>query len=261
MKHYALIGEKLGHSLSVPIHQAIFQRLGIDADYRLIEIPREEFAPTVSRLIRELDGFNVTIPYKQEVMPLLEAIAPEARAIGAVNTVVKGRQVCGYNTDIYGFTAMLEHFGIDPAGQRCYVLGGGGTSKTACAALERMGAKSVTVVSRHPGAGQIDYQQLGEEFSGILVNTTPAGMLYQKDPCPIAEASLPGILARAKGVADVIYNPPETHLTAAAKSAGVPACTGLYMLIHQAVAAEALWQDRSMPEDLTETLMKELKLL
>ncbi|MBE5804821.1 MAG: shikimate dehydrogenase [Clostridiales bacterium] len=261
MKHYALIGEKLGHSLSVPIHEAIFQRLGIDADYRLIEIPRDDFAPTVRRLIAELDGFNVTIPYKQDVMPLLDAIDPAAQAIGAVNTVVKGARVCGHNTDILGFTAMLRHYGIDPLDQPCYVLGGGGTAKTACAALMRMGAKSVTVVSRHPGPGQIDYQRLTEDFSGILVNTTPAGMLYQKDPCPIDEAALPGILARAKGVVDVIYNPPETVLTAAARAAGIPACTGLYMLIGQAVAAESLWQGLPMPDDLTETLMKELTLL
>lgn len=261
MRHYALIGEKLGHSLSVPIHEAIFQRLGIDADYRLIEIPKAEFGPAVRRLIDELDGFNVTIPYKQDVMPLLDEIAPAARAIGAVNTVVKGAKVCGHNTDILGFTAMLRHFGIRPEGQKCYVLGGGGTSKTACAALERMGAASVTVVSRHPAEGQIDYRQLNEEFSGVLVNTTPAGMLYQKDPCPIEQSVLPSILDRATGVVDVIYNPPETVLTAAAKAAGVPACTGLYMLIDQAVAAESLWQGYPMPEDMTETLMKELKRL
>ena len=179
MKHYALIGEKLGHSLSVPIHQAIFERLHIGADYRLIEIPKPDFAPTVRRLNAELDGFNVTIPYKQDGRPLRDAPAPEAQAIGAVNTVVKGTQVCGHNTDILGFTAMLRHYGIDPIGQPCYVLGGGGTSKTACAALERMGAQSVTVVSRHPGEGQIDYAQLNKCFSGLLVNTTPAGMLYQ----------------------------------------------------------------------------------
>ena len=261
MKHYALIGEKLGHSLSVPIHEAIFQRLHIDADYRLIEIPRDAFSPTVRRLIQELDGFNVTIPYKQEVMPLLDEIVPAAQAIGAVNTVVKGAKVCGHNTDVLGFTAMLRYYGIDPAGQPCYVLGGGGTAKTALAALTAMGAQSVTVVSRHPGEGQIDYARLNEVFSGILVNTTPAGMLYQKDPCPIDQAALPGILARAKGVVDVIYNPPETLLTAAAKAAGVPACTGLYMLIDQAVAVESLWQGYPMPADLTQTLMKELKLL
>lgn len=261
MKHYALIGEKLGHSLSVPIHEAIFDRLHIDADYRLIEIPREALAATVCRLIGELDGFNVTIPYKSDVMPLLDAIDPAAQAIGAVNTVVKGDRVCGHNTDVLGFKAMLRYYGIDPEGQPCYILGGGGTAKTALAALRDMGAGSITVVSRRPGPGQIDYAQLNEVFSGILVNTTPAGMLYQKDPCPIERAALPGILARARGVVDVIYNPPETLLTAAAKAAGVPACTGLYMLIDQAVAAEALWQGHPMPDDLTETLMKELKLL
>lgn len=261
MKHYALVGEKLGHSLSVPIHQAIFQHLGLDADYHLIEIPRAAFAPTIRQLIKELDGFNVTIPYKQEVMPLLEAIDPSAQAIGAVNTVVMDGTVQGHNTDILGFTGMLRHYGIDPAGQPCYVLGGGGTSHTACTALRHMGASSVTVVSRHPGQGQIGYSQFAQEFSGVLVNTTPAGMLYQPDPCPINPAILPQVLSRATGVADVIYNPPETMLTAAAKAAGVPACTGLYMLISQAVAAEALWQGQPMPDSLTQTLMEELKLL
>lgn len=260
MKHYALVGEKLGHSLSVPIHQAIFRHLGLEADYRLIEIPRADFAPTIRRLMQELDGFNVTIPYKQEVMPLLEAIDPGARAIGAVNTVVTGGTIRGYNTDVLGFAAMLRHWGIDPAGQSCYVLGGGGTSHTACAALMRMGASRVTVVSRHPGPGQIGYAQLAREFSGVLVNTTPAGMLYQPDPCPIDPSLLPQVLSRATGVADVIYNPPETMLTAAAKAAGVPACTGLYMLIDQAVEAESLWQARPMPAGLTQTLMEELKL-
>lgn len=261
MKHYALLGEKLGHSLSVPIHQGIFRHLGIEADYRLIEIPRAEFPATARQLMQELDGFNVTIPYKQEIIPLLDEIDSGADAIGAVNTVVMDGSTHGHNTDIIGFTAMLRHWGIDPAGQPCYVLGGGGTSHTACAALKRMGAQSVTVVSRHPGQGQIDYEQFAREFSGVLVNTTPAGMLYQPDPCPIDPAILPQVLSRATGVADVIYNPPETMLTAAAKDAGIPACTGLYMLIDQAVAAEALWQTRPMPKGLTQTLMEELKLL
>lgn len=260
MRHYALIGERLGHSLSVPIHQGIFQHLGIDADYRLIEIPRGEFAPTVRRLMQELNGFNVTIPYKQDIIPLLDEIDPAAKAIGAVNTVVMDGGAHGHNTDIIGFMAMLRHWGIDPAGQPCYVLGGGGTSRTACAALKRMGAQSVTVVSRHPEQGQIDYATFAREFSGVLVNTTPAGMLYQPDPCPFDTALLPQVIARATGVADVIYNPPETMLTAAARAAGVPACTGLYMLIDQAVAAEALWQGRPMPDDLTQTLMEELTL-
>lgn len=260
MRRFALIGEHLGHSLSVPIHQAIFRHLGLEDDYRLIEIPREELPHRVAALLTALDGFNVTIPYKQDVMPMLSLIDPQAEAIGAVNTV-DCATYCGYNTDAEGFAAMLRRFGIDPAGQPCYVLGTGGTSHTACAALARMGASRVTVVSRHPAEGQISYARLAEEFSGVLVNTTPAGMLYQRDACPIAPDVLPIILRRATGVADVIYNPPETLLTRAARAAGVPVCTGMYMLIHQAVAAERIWQRRPIPDDLTDTLMKELKLL
>lgn len=261
MKHYALIGEKLGHSLSVPIHEAIFQRLGIDADYRLIEIPRNEVTSVIPRLLKELDGFNVTIPYKKEVIPLLDEIDQFASDIGAVNTVLCGQPSRGFNTDAPGFTAMLRHFGIDPQGEIAYVLGGGGSSLTAISVLKKLGAKSIRVVSRSPkGKGQMDYDEFHRIFpttGGVIVNTTPVGMWPKVDGCPI-DAS---VLKYAKGVADIVYNPPETVLTAATKAAGVPACTGLYMLIDQAVKAEAIWQHRDMPEYLTDTLMKELKLL
>ena len=124
MKHYGLIGEKLGHSLSQPIHEAIFREMGIDADYRIIEIPRNDFVPRTQELLATLDGFNVTIPYKQDVMPLLETIDPAA-AIGAVNTIRCGEKT-GYNTDAAGFMGMLRHYGIDPAkGEYSYILGSG----------------------------------------------------------------------------------------------------------------------------------------
>ena len=265
MKHYALLGEKLGHSLSVPIHEAIFQRLGIDADYRLIELPRDTFAEEARRLMRELDGLNVTSPYKQEIMPLLDEIDPRAEAIHAVNTVVTGSPAVGYNTDAAGFEAMLRHYGIDPAGQTCYVLGGGGTSHTACHVLRSMGARAVHVVSRRPAdSDTLDYDRFHESLlatRGLIVNTTPAGMKNVADTCPIAPDRLEAAMRHATGVVDAIYNPPETVLTLAAKRAGLPACTGMYMLIRQAVEAEALWQGRSMPDDLTDTLMKELTLL
>lgn len=261
MKHYALIGEKLGHSLSVPIHEAIFQRLGIDADYRLIEIPRDQVARVIPQLINELDGFNVTIPYKKEVIPLLDEIDQFASDIGAVNTVLCDHPSRGFNTDAPGFTAMLHHFGIDPHGEHTYVLGGGGSSLTALSVLRKLGARSIHIVSRTPnGDGQIDYDEFHRMFpatGGVIVNTTPVGMWPKVDGCPIDVS----VLKYAKGVADIIYNPPETVLTAAAKAASVPACTGLYMLIDQAVKAEAIWQHRDMPADLTDTLMKELKLL
>ncbi|MCH5288037.1 MAG: shikimate dehydrogenase [Christensenellaceae bacterium] len=265
MKHYALLGEKLGHSLSVPIHEAIFERLGIDADYRLIELPRGVFADKARRLLGELDGFNITIPYKQEIMPLLDEIDPQAAAIHAVNTVVTGASSHGYNTDAAGFASLLRRFGIDPAGQVCYVLGGGGTSNTACHVLQAMGAKSVHVVSRRPADESIlDYDRFHTsllETGGLIVNTTPAGMKNVADTCPIAPDRLGEAMRHASGVVDAIYNPPETVLTRAAHDAGIPACTGLYMLIRQAVEAEALWQGHPMPDDLTDTLMKELTLL
>ena len=165
MKHYALIGEKLGHSLSRPIHEAIFTHLGIDADYRIIEIPREAFAPQVTQLLAGLDGFNVTIPYKQDVMPLLDAVDPLAERIGAVNTVVCGGKK-GYNTDAAGFMGMLTHYGIDVAGApHCFILGSGGTMKTVRASLWEMGARGVTVVSRHPGAeDEISYADFYDRF-------------------------------------------------------------------------------------------------
>lgn len=261
MNHYALIGEHLGHSLSVPIHQAIFAKMGIDADYRLIEVPREGFADSMQDIMRELDGFNVTIPYKQAIMPLLCEIDGAAQAIGAVNTVLTGDAPRGFNTDAYGFAAMLRRHSIDPAGKPCYILGTGGASKAARAALTGMGASAVTLVSRHLQGEEISYDRLAEAFSGVLVNCTPAGMWPDVSGCPIPAEALPGMLSRASGVADMIYNPPETVLTAAAKAAGVPACTGLYMLIAQAAEAEAIWQNRPMPAGLTDELMKELTLL
>lgn len=269
MKHYALIGEKLGHSVSRPIHEAIFQAAGIDADYRIIEIPRERFREEAEAILHTLDGFNVTIPYKQEIMSLLGAIDPLAGLIGAVNTVVTGREARGYNTDAAGFMGMLEHYGLDPAkAAHCFILGSGGTAKTVRACLRKMGAKGVTTVSRHPeGEGEISYADYYEAFpqvGGLIVNASAAGMWPRNDPdniCAIHPDRVDEMMQYASGVADVVYNPPETFLTKAAARAGKPWCTGLYMLIAQAVEAEAIWQGRKMPEGLTEKLMKELKLL
>ena len=236
MKHYALIGEHLGHSLSVPIHQAVYEKLGIDADYRLIEIPKDGFDEHVRRLFAELDGFNITIPYKQDIMHLIDTIEPVAAQMGAVNTVTcRDGKNTGANTDAPGFEQMLRYHGINPEGKPCFVLGTGGASKAVIAALKGMGAASVTCVSRTAREGVITYQELPEAFSGILVNTTPSGMWPKVDGCPIDPDILPAVLKKADGVADVIYNPSETVLTRMAKEAGVPACTGLYMLIAQAV--------------------------
>ena len=266
MKHYGLIGEKLGHSLSRPIHEAIFREMGIDADYRIIEIPKNEFVPRVQALLATLDGFNITIPYKQDVMPLLCAIDPAAAEIGAVNTVICGEKR-GFNTDAAGFMGMLRHYGIDPRGQSCFILGSGGTAKTVRACLGMMGARTVTVVSRHPeGEGQISYANFYERFpqtGGVIVNASSAGMWPRKDEdniCAIHPSRVDEMMRYALGVADVVYNPPHTFLTKAAERAGVPWCTGLYMLVAQAVEAEKLWLGRDIPDELILQIMKEVAI-
>ena len=166
MRRYALLGERLGHSYSVPIHQAIFRILGLEADYRLLEIPRGELGARFPALCRELDGMNVTIPYKEEVMPLLDGVDDFARQVGAVNTVLCRDGVSrGYNTDVAGFMAMLERYGIPVAGHPAYVLGTGGASQAARTALKALGAASVTLVSRKPEPGELGYGELAARYS------------------------------------------------------------------------------------------------
>ena len=267
MKHYALIGEKLGHSLSRPIHEAIFREMDIDADYRIIEIPRADFVPRVQELLATLDGFNITIPYKQDVMPLLSAIAPAAAQIGAVNTVLC-HEKRGFNTDAAGFMGMLRHYGIDPAkGAHSYILGSGGTAKTVKACLQMMGAQQITVVSRHPGAADeisyADFYDLFPRTGGTIVNASSAGMWPRKDEdniCAIHPSRVDEMMQYALGVADVVYNPPHTFLTQAAERAGVPWCTGLYMLVAQAVEAEKLWLNMDIPDELILKIMQEVAI-
>ncbi len=266
MKHYALLGEKLGHSISRPIHEAIFREMGIDADYRLIEIPRNCFADEAEMLLHGLDGFNVTIPYKQEIMPLLTQIDPLAEQIGAVNTVQCAERR-GFNTDAAGFMGMLRHAGLHPEkSAHSYVLGSGATSKTVRACLKQMGAKQVTVVSRHPSAeDEISYADFYVQFpqtGGLIANASSAGMWprhSEDDICAIHPSRVDEMMRYAHGVADVVYNPPHTFLTQAAERAGLPWCTGLYMLVEQAVRAEEIWQGCEMPAGLTEQVMNIIK--
>ena len=266
MRHYGLIGEKLGHSLSRPIHEAIYRELGVEADYRIIEIPRGGFGQCTQELLATLDGFNITIPYKQDVMPLLASIDPAAKEIGAVNTVICGEKR-GFNTDAAGFMGMLRHYSIDPAGQPCFILGSGGTAKTVRTCLRMMGAASVTVVSRHPeAADEILYADFYERFpqvGGVIVNASSAGMWPRKDEdniCAIHPSRVDEMMQHATGVADVVYNPPHTFLTQAAERAGVPWCTGLYMLVAQAVEAERLWLGCDIPNELILRIMKEVAI-
>ena len=255
---YGLIGEKLSHSLSVPIHLAFFREMGLDAAYDLIEIPKTDFARRLPQVLDTYDGLNVTIPYKRDVMPFLRKMDPLAAEAGAVNTILCGARA-GYNTDVAGFSDMLQRHGIAVGNQACYILGTGGASLAVHVALRQLGAASITFVSRHPTGEQIGYRDLRDRFAGVIINCTPVGMYPHTDGCPLDLETLEHILPRCTGVADLIYNPPETNLTRAAADRGIPWCTGLSMLVAQAMEAESIWQGKPIEKQLTDQILRELR--
>ena len=245
---YGLLGRKLGHSWSVPIHAA----LGNGA-YRLLELEPEELAPFLRR--NDIGGLNVTIPYKRDVMPLCDAIDPAAEAIGSVNTLVRradGRLV-GYNTDIDGFRYMARRAGISLTGKKVVILGSGGASLTAQAAARQEGAAEIVVISR---SGPDNYENLSRHAGGeILVNATPVGMFPRNGERPVDLAAFPAL----EGVLDVIYNPRRTALLLQAEARGIPSSDGLPMLVAQAVVAEERFFDRSIPASENERILAQLR--
>jgi shikimate dehydrogenase len=238
MKHFALIGYPLGHSLSASYFGEKFAREGIDAEYSLLPIERaEEVLPHCT----ELAGFNVTIPHKQAIMPYLAAISDEARAIGAVNCVkVTSEGLVGYNTDIEGIRKSLE--GIKLEGTKAIVLGTGGASKAVQYVLREGGAE-IAVVSRSKGSADLIYEDLTAEFIAecdIIVNTTPLGMFPNVDNAP----QIPYSAISAKHTLfDCVYNPRQTKFLALGAERGARTIDGLTMFYAQAEAAWNIWNE------------------
>ena len=234
-----LIGEKLPHSYSKEIFESI---LGYPA-YDLVELRPEAVADFLRE--NDLNGFNVTVPYKTVVMPYLDSASDLARRIGAVNTVRReGKRLIGTNTDYYGLRSLLRMGGMEIAGKTVLVLGTGGTSRTAVAVCEDLGAARVVRVSRTAREGAIGYGDAAAVGAQYVINTTPCGMFPHTGESPVDLQPFKGLL----GVADVVYNPLRTALAEQAKTLDIPAITGLYMLAAQAVAAEAFFADRKVDE-------------
>lgn len=246
--NYYVIGKKLPHTWSPDIYRP----LGLDYGVRELKDEAEvkEFV-----LSRSYDGFNVTIPYKQTVMPFLDEISEEASAVGAVNTVVnRNGKLFGYNTDVGGMRGALINAGIDPAGKVCAVLGGnGGTAHTARYVLKSMGAKEIVTVSR---TGETNYVNVYDYPLEIIVNCTPVGMYPNLMSCPV-DVKRFGAL---KGVFDAVYNPSQTILVSEARASGVPAANGLYMLVEQGRLAYNLYTDSETDISVTESLVKSITL-
>lgn len=248
---YGLIGEKLGHSFSKVIHERLCAY-----EYDLLPLPREEVGPFLTR--REFAGINVTIPYKETVLPYLTYIDPVARSIGAVNTIVnRDGLLFGYNTDAAGLADLLRANGFAVAGKKILVLGSGGTSKTACAVAQSLGARQVLVVSRRPsGPGQISYEQAaaGHADAEGLFNTTPVGMFPKLEGAPVDLAPF----SRLTFVVDAIYNPLRTRLLQQAQDLGIPCANGLRMLVAQAKAAAEHFLGAPLPDAGTDRVYGEL---
>lgn len=243
---YGLIGEKLGHSFSREIHQ----RLG-GYDYRLQELTPAQLPAFLEK--RDFRGVNVTIPYKQTVIPLLDEVDPKAAAIGAVNTIVNRRgRLYGYNTDYDGMAALARHAGLTLKNKNVLILGTGGTSRTAMTVAADLGAAEIRRVSRTGRGGAITYEQAADLPVQVLINTTPCGMYPGCDGQPM-DLSRFGWL---EGVLDAVYNPLRTRLVLQARDNGARGQGGLYMLVAQAAAACRLFLDRPLPDGALDSVYR-----
>ncbi len=248
---YGCIGEHLKHSFSKEIHALI-----ADYDYVINEIPKDD----VDAFMKNADfaAINVTIPYKETVIPYLYHIDEGARLIGAVNTIVnRGGKLFGYNTDFYGMSMLASRIGISFEGKKVLILGTGGTSKTAHAVAKANGAKEIIKVSRKEGNESILYTDVYKYHTDahIIINTTPVGMFPNICNKPIELRRFPNLI----GVIDAVYNPLRTPLILEAKELGIPADGGLYMLVAQGVRASEIFLDTKYDDTLLDEVYSKIE--
>ncbi|MBL8009229.1 MAG: shikimate dehydrogenase [Flavobacteriales bacterium] len=248
MARYGLIGRSLGHSRSPELFADLFAREGVSgAHYDLFELEAVEGLPALIAAHPDLRGLNVTIPYKQTVIPFLHALSTEASAVGAVNSIrITGDRWTGHNTDIEGFRALLApHLRslIDQGGEvrpRALVLGSGGSSRAVAYALREHGLR-FRVVSRSRDRGDLTWDQVDRTVIGVcrlIINTTPLGMwptVEEVPPLPYAS------LTERHHLIDLVYNPEETLFLRRGREAGAVVENGLVMLRRQAEAAWRFW--------------------
>ncbi len=246
---FGLLGRKLGHSYSPQIHSL----LG-DYEYPLYEKEPEEIEEFLTS--DSFDGMNVTIPYKEDVMPYMSQLSETARKIGSVNTVKRlpDGTLYGDNTDYYGFSYMLESAGFDVKDKKVIVLGNGGASKTAVCVCRDKGAKEVTVISRRSETD--NYTNISKHSDAdYIINTTPVGMYPNNGESPIDLS----IFTDCKGVADLIYNPSKTQLLLDAEKLSIPYVNGLTMLCAQAVKAAEIFTNQEFDAAKATEITKKLE--
>lgn len=244
MKTYGLIGYPLGHSFSQKYFTEKFQKENIDAEYRMFPLEKIEDIEQLLQSTPTLVGFNVTIPYKQQIMRYLDDLDDEAREVGAVNVVkvsnIDGKMLLkGYNSDIYGFYTSIKPF-LKPHHKKALILGTGGASKAVCAMLSKLGIE-YKFVSRTAKPEMLTYEQIDQkilnEFT-VIVNASPVGMHPNIDDCPALPYEL---LNERHLVYDLVYNPLKTKFLTLAEQQGADIKNGLEMLHLQAEEAWEIW--------------------
>ena len=241
-----LIGRKLSHSFSKIIHEKL-----ADYSFELVELEPNELEPFVKS--GKLDAFCVTIPYKKDIMPLLDRISPEALAIGAVNVVVRESdgKLCGYNTDHFGFDYTLRSSNVDPAGKKVLVFGRGGAASTVITLLNEKACKEVVTLGSRDNTPQNRAKHADAE---LIVNASPVGMYPNNYASPCAIDEFPDCSA----VFDLIYNPSKTELIQAAEKKGILARNGLTMLVAQAARAFELFTSDTCEREDIDTIISDI---
>ncbi|MBQ8618659.1 MAG: shikimate dehydrogenase [Clostridia bacterium] len=252
---FAVFGKSLPHTWSPQIHNSLFQAAGLDAVYFPVTVPDEQIGSAADVFRSCFAGFNVTIPYKEKIIPLLDEIDDAARVCGAVNTVEnRNGRLIGHITDGLGMLRAIEEGGIETRGVHALILGGGGAARVAAYEFLALGGR-VTLAVRNAQKGRrlaaelADTQKDGmarisvsgldciEGAYDILINCTPVGMYPEVDASPVSQETV----SKCAAVFDAVYNPRETRLMHMARLAGIPCVEGLGMLFYQAVEAQKYW--------------------
>lgn len=247
---FGLIGEKLGHSFSKIVHNELYNE-----EYELKEIAKCDLDSFMKE--KKFKAINVTIPYKQDVIAYLDFVDEKAEKIGAVNTIInKDGKLFGYNTDFLGLVSLIKFANIEIKDKNVLILGSGGTSKTALAAMEELGAKTVFRVSRTKSGDLISYEDVYENHldADVIINTTPCGMYPNTNNSAIDINRFNNL----SSVVDAVYNPIYSKLVIDAKNRGIKAIGGLYMLVAQAFFAAEMFIDKKLDSSKIERIYKKL---
>jgi shikimate dehydrogenase len=268
MKHFAVIGHPIGHSLSPLMHNTAFQLLGLDCHYEALDIEPASLKQTVEHFREQKwGGFNITAPHKEAIIPLIDEVVPEARGVGAVNTVVcRNKTLVGYNTDVIGIERSLHSDRANIEGQACIIMGSGGAARSVAHVLaHNIKPKAITFSVLFPEQAHAIIKSIGNSsihFNVIhctdmaletaikdctlLVNATTVGMFPHVSYSPLPNQHW---LSNKHIVFDLVYRPLRTRLLNEAQAVGARTIDGLEMFLHQGAAAFQLWTEKDMPLD------------